>query len=94
MPKEALSDVGLTPLKQLYDGVTMTQTQLTKIFQKHGLVAMRPLGEKFDPNRHEAIFQLKDDSKESGSIANVVKTGYLLHDRLIRPAKVGVYVSS
>jgi len=72
----------------------MTQTQLTKIFNKHGLVAVRPLGEKFNPNIHEAVFQVKDDSKESGSVANVIKVGYLLRDRLLRPAKVGVYISS
>lgn len=93
MPKEALEKEENAALKQLFDGLVMTRTQMTKIFNKHGLVAVKPLGEKFNPNVHEAVFQVKDETKEAGSIANVVKIGYLLHDRLIRPAKVGVYIS-
>jgi len=93
VPKDALSNPDNVALKQLYDGLIMTQTQLAKIFTKHGLVAVKPEGEKFNPNMHEAVFQVPDKSKESGSVANVVKIGYLLNDRLIRPAKVGVYIS-
>lgn len=91
--KEALSDsssVAGKELKHLHEGIVMTESQLQKIFSKHGLVQCNPLGEKFDPNIHEAIFEIVDESKEVGTVAVVTKTGYLLHQRPVRPAKVGI----
>lgn len=68
----------------------MTESQLIKVFNRHGLVKIDPLGEKFDPNLHEAMFQLPAADKEPGTVAVVTKIGYKLHERTVRPAIVGV----
>ena len=90
VPQEELSS---NPhLKDLFDGLTMTETQLQKVFGKHGLVQITPSeGEKFDPNMHEALFQVPTADKEGDTVAVVQKIGYKLHDRTLRPAMVGVF---
>lgn len=77
-------------LKGLYDGVVMTETQLVKTFEEHGMKRMWPLDEKFDPNLHNALFEMPDPSKEPGTIAHVASAGYVLHERVIRAAGVGI----
>ena len=90
VPQEQLSSNA--PLKDLFDGLTMTQAQLQKLFGKHGLVQIAPAeGDKFDPNIHEALFQVPTSDKEEETIAVVQKIGYKLHDRTLRPALVGVF---
>ena len=86
VPKEELSKS--SHLKSLFDGLTMTETQLQKVFKSHGLEKVHPLNEKFDPNFHEALFQLPGEI--SGTVAVVQKTGYRLHERPLRAALVGV----
>lgn len=86
VPKEELSKS--SHLKSLFDGLTMTETQLQKVFKSHGLEKVHPLNEKFDPNFHEALFQLPGEI--SGTVAVVQKTGYRLHGRPLRAALVGV----
>ncbi|KAL8144249.1 hypothetical protein V2J09_017281 [Rumex salicifolius] len=82
---------GATPLlKTLLEGVEMTEKQLLDVFRKFGVEKDDPANEQFDPNRHNAVFQVPDDSKPAGTIAVVLKPGYTLHDRIIRPAEVGV----
>ncbi|XP_062194531.1 grpE protein homolog 2, mitochondrial-like isoform X2 [Phragmites australis] len=82
---------GAVPLlKTLLEGVDMTDKQLAEVFKKFGVEKFDPLNEKFDPNRHCAIFQIPDGSKPAGTVASVVKVGYMLHDRVLRPAEVGV----
>ena len=82
---------GAVPLlKTLLEGVDMTDKQLGEVFKKFGVEKFDPLNEKFDPSRHCAIFQIPDPSKPSGTVASVVKVGYMLHDRVLRPAEVGV----
>ncbi|KAK1630020.1 hypothetical protein QYE76_004335 [Lolium multiflorum] len=82
---------GAVPLlKTLLEGVDMTDKQLGEVFKKFGVEKFDPLNEKFDPERHYAIFQMPDASKPSGTVAAVVKVGYMLHDRVLRPAEVGV----
>ncbi|XP_024012567.1 grpE protein homolog 1, mitochondrial isoform X2 [Eutrema salsugineum] len=82
---------GAAPLlKTLLEGVEMTEKQLAEVFKKSGLVKEDPLNEPFDPNRHNAVFQVPDASKPEGTIAHVLKSGYTLFDRVIRPAEVGV----
>lgn len=76
--------------KSLLDGVVMTEKQLLQVLKKHGVERDDPLGKPFDPNLHSAMFEIADPSKESGTIAHVMKVGYTLHDRVIRPAEVGV----
>ncbi|KAH9298942.1 hypothetical protein KI387_030624 [Taxus chinensis] len=77
-------------LKTLLEGVEMTEKQLSDVFKKYGVEKFDPTNEQFDPHRHMAVFQLSDASKEAGSVGVVLKPGYMLHDRVIRPAEVGV----
>eukprot|EP00126_Sphaerothecum_destruens_P015081 Sdes_comp8994_c0_seq1m407 len=77
-------------LTGLYEGIVMTENQLHKVFQDNGLKSFSPLGEKFDPNFHEAMFEVDDPSKEASTVGVVVKTGYTLHERVLRAAQVGV----
>ncbi|KAE9456466.1 hypothetical protein C3L33_11557, partial [Rhododendron williamsianum] len=82
---------GAVPLlKTLLEGVEMTEKQLIEVFRKFGVVKYDPTNEQFDPNRHNAVFQLPDPSKPPGTVAVVLKAGYMLHERVIRPAEVGV----
>ncbi|WJX59546.1 hypothetical protein P8452_44855 [Trifolium repens] len=60
------------------------------VLKKFGVEKFDPTNEPFDPHRHNAVFQVPDDSKPPGTVAAVLKAGYLLHDRVIRPAEVGV----
>ncbi|PIA38170.1 hypothetical protein AQUCO_02800074v1 [Aquilegia coerulea] len=83
--------VGAVPLlKTLLEGVEMTEKQLAEVFKKFGLEKYDPLNEQFDPNKHYAIFQIPDGTKPPGTVAAVLKSGYMLHDRILRPAEVGV----
>eukprot|EP00962_Isochrysis_galbana_P016740 scaffold4799_cov115-Isochrysis_galbana.AAC.7 len=77
-------------LKILYEGVMLTDNELMKVFSKHGLIRLEPLGEKFDPNFHNALFEAPDPSKEPGTVMHVAMPGYKLHDRCLRAAGVGV----
>ncbi len=81
-------------LANLYEGITMTNEGLTKAFAKNGLVKYGAVGEKFDPNKHEALFEYPDPKGEAGSIGQVMKIGFMLNDRVIRPAEVGVIKAS
>ncbi|XP_062515039.1 grpE protein homolog 1, mitochondrial-like [Corticium candelabrum] len=81
---------GNESVKQLYDGVQMTTGLLLQVFARNGLVKTNPLGEKFDPNFHEAMLYQEAEDKMPGSISMVLKTGYLLHGRTVRAAQVGV----
>uniref|UniRef100_A0A8R1DXZ8 GrpE protein homolog n=1 Tax=Caenorhabditis japonica TaxID=281687 RepID=A0A8R1DXZ8_CAEJA len=79
-------------LKDLFEGVSMTRTVLAKTFSKHGLVSVDPTNEKFDPNLHEAVFQIPSANAKQpvGHIEVCTKIGYSLKERPIRPAQVGV----
>lgn len=77
-------------LKNLFEGLTLTDQQLKKVFSKNGLEKDDPIGEKFDPHSHEAVFQLDVPDKEDGTVALVQKIGYKLNGRTLRPALVGV----
>lgn len=77
-------------LHSLKDGVEMTDGILMKILEKEGVKRYDPLGDAFDPNMHNALFEVPDATKEPGTIAVVIKKGYLLHDRAVRAAEVGV----
>ncbi|KAJ3267926.1 GrpE protein 1, mitochondrial [Borealophlyctis nickersoniae] len=77
-------------LRNLYEGVDMTKTVLLKTFGRFGVEPYEPVGEKFDPNWHEAIFQAPVEGKEPGTVMACMKTGYKIQDRVLRPAQVGV----
>lgn len=76
-------------LEAVRSGVELTLKQLAAVFEKTNLKEINPVGEKFDPHRHQAISMLPSD-KEPNSVINVLQKGYLLHDRVIRPALVTV----
>ncbi|KAK6057779.1 co-chaperone GrpE, partial [Cooperia oncophora] len=84
-------------LVDLHKGIVMTKTVLLKTFKKHGLVQVNPLGEKFDPNLHEAVFQVppgEDTKIKPGHVMHVSKVGYSLKERPIRAAQVGVVMDN
>lgn len=77
-------------LEQLMVGLEMTEREMLSTFERFGIKPIEAMGEKFDHNLHEAMFELDDTSKPAGTVMQVVEAGYLLNDRLLRPAKVGV----
>jgi molecular chaperone GrpE len=77
-------------LKALLDGVELTERELMNVLEKHGVTRIEPLGQKFDPNRHQAMFEVEDASVPSGSVVQVMQAGYLIGDRVLRPALVAV----
>ncbi len=77
-------------LAALLDGVKLTEKELGAVFERHHIVKLEPIGEALDPHRHEAMFEVPDPQQPSGTVVQVVQPGYLLHDRLLRPAQVGV----
>ena len=83
----ATADSGL---KALLDGVELTERELMNALEKHGVTKIEPLGQKFDPNRHQAMYEVEDPSVPSGSVVQVVQAGYLIGDRVLRPAMVAV----
>ncbi|KAK8962204.1 hypothetical protein KSP40_PGU015220 [Platanthera guangdongensis] len=87
---QSSDSLGVSLLKSLLEGVEMTEKQLAEVFRKFVIEKYDPLNEKFDPNRHNAVFEIPDSSKSPGTIAAVLKPGYMLHDRVLRPAEVGV----
>ncbi|GMJ05063.1 mitochondrial GrpE 2 [Hibiscus trionum] len=88
---ESKDTAGAVPLlKTLLEGVEMTEKQLGEVFRKFGVEKFDPTNEPFDPNMHNAVFQVPDNSKPPGTVAHVLKAGYMLYDRVIRPAEVGV----
>ncbi|XP_017779448.1 PREDICTED: grpE protein homolog, mitochondrial [Nicrophorus vespilloides] len=89
VPKEEVNSNN-PHLKSLYEGLVMTDAQLQSVFKRHGLEKVNPVDEKFNPNFHEALFQQDVQGKEPGIVVVVSKIGYKLHDRVVRPALVGV----
>ena len=77
-------------LKTLADGVALTGRELLQVFEKHGIRRIEPLGERFDPHLHEALFEAADPSVPSGTVSTVVSPGYVIGSRPLRAAKVGV----
>lgn len=76
--------------KNFIVGVEMTEKELLSAFEKHGIKQIRPLGEKFDYERHQAMFELENTGKPAGTVVELMQPGYVMHDRLLRPAMVGV----
>lgn len=88
---EAVSEELRAQAGPLIDGVELTQRELLNVFSRHGIVSVKPaVGEKFDPQQHEAMFEAPVPGTTAGDIIQVMSEGFLLHDRLLRPAKVGV----
>jgi len=91
VPEELRSDKeGNAVLANLYEGIQMTQMGLDKAFEQNGLKRYGEVGDVFDPNHHEALFQYPDPNLEAGTIGQVMKKGFFLNKRVLRPAEVGV----
>ena len=76
--------------KALLDGVELTERELLKVLEKHGVRKFDPMGQKFDPNLHQAMLEIPSDDAEPGTIVQEMQQGYTIKDRLLRPALVGV----
>jgi molecular chaperone GrpE len=90
---DAVRDSGVTlegPAKALVDGVELTERELLKVLERNGVKKFDPKGEKFDPNLHQAMFEVPDAKVPSGSVVQVIQPGYAIGDRVLRPALVGV----
>jgi molecular chaperone GrpE len=76
--------------RSLRDGVAATERELLGAFERHGLKRIDPKGERFDHNFHQAVFEAERPDVPAGTVVEVLQPGYVLHDRLLRPAMVGV----
>jgi molecular chaperone GrpE len=77
-------------VKALLDGVELTERELLKVLEKHGVRKFEPKGERFDPNLHQAMLELPDPSLPAGTVAQVIQPGYMIGERMLRPALVAV----
>jgi molecular chaperone GrpE len=77
-------------MKGLLAGIEATGRELDNVFQRHGIARVQAIGSKLDPNRHQAMMEMPDDKAEPGTIVQELQAGYMLKDRLLRPALVGV----
>jgi len=77
-------------LKTLVEGLELTERDFVSRLARHGVKKLEPQGQKFDPNMHEALFEVPDPSVPSNTVVQVVEAGYSIGERCLRPAKVGV----
>lgn len=81
------SDSGV---KALLDGVELTERALLNALEKHGVKRLDPMGQKFDPNKHQAMYEAENPNTPAGHVAQVIQAGYTIGDRVLRPAMVAV----
>ena len=89
LPEEARASAD-GPLKALIDGVELTTRDLTAALGRHGVKKLEPLGEKFDPNFHQAMFEVPEETLPAGTVTQVMQSGWRIGERVLRPALVGV----
>lgn len=89
LPAEARASTDAT-IKSLIDGIEMTEREMQRLLQKHGVKPIEAEGQKFDPHKHQAMFEVPDPSKPEGTVVQVVQAGFAIGDRVLRPAMVGV----
>lgn len=78
------------PVRNLVIGIEATERELLTVFERHGITRIDPKGQRFDPNQHQAMFEVQDPSQPSGIVVQVIAAGYMQHGRLLRAAMVGV----
>jgi molecular chaperone GrpE len=88
-------DVGLREradagVKALLDGVELTERELLNALEKHGVKKLEPVGQKFDPNMHQAMYEVPDSAAPAGHVVQVIQAGYMIGDRVLRPALVAI----
>ena len=89
LPAES-RDTAEGPLKSLIDGIDLTEREMQRLLAVHGVKPIEAEGQKFDPHRHQAMFEVPDPSRPEGTVVQVVQAGYAIGDRVLRPAMVGV----
>ena len=77
-------------LDKIINGIEIVKKDLISIFKKNGIEPIKCINEKFDPNFHQAMLEVEDDTKEHGTVVQEIQKGYLMKDRLLRPSLVGV----
>jgi molecular chaperone GrpE len=77
-------------VKSLVEGVDLTERELMKVLEKNGVTIFSPIGEKFDPNLHQAMFEMPGSGYPNGHVAQVIQSGYMIGERVLRPAMVAV----
>lgn len=77
-------------VKGFLEGIALTERELLTTLERHGIKKLSPLGEKFDHDHHEALFEVPTNDAEPGTVMQVVEEGFIIHDRLLRAARVGV----
>lgn len=89
IPAEAL-EAGEAGLKALAEGVELTERSMLSALERHGVKKLSPTGQKFDPNFHQAMFEVPNPDVPNNTIVEVVQDGFVIGDRVLRPAMVGV----
>ncbi|MFZ1679431.1 MAG: nucleotide exchange factor GrpE, partial [Rhizobiaceae bacterium] len=87
VPAEAKVDAAWTAFAE---GIDLTHRSLLGALERHGVKKLSPVGERFDPNFHQAMFEVPDESRAANTVVQVVQDGYVIGDRVLRPAMVGV----
>jgi molecular chaperone GrpE len=87
---EDLKKEGDVRLKNVLDGLEAMERELASVFERHKITKIVPLDEPFNPNFHEVMYEAPVAGKPAGIIIEVIEPGYVLHDRLLRPARVGI----
>src|SRR3954453_4261864 len=87
---DELRDKAEAGVKALLDGVELTERELIKVMEKHGVKKLEPHGQKFDPNLHQAMLEIPDASVPAGTVVQIMQPGYTIGERVLRPALVGV----
>ena len=77
-------------IKNLIEGLKMVQKEFSSALEKNGISKINSMNEKFDPNLHQAMMEVERDDLDEGIVVQEIQTGYMMHDRLLRPAMVGV----
>jgi len=77
-------------LDKIIEGIEVVKKDLISIFKKNGIELIECMNKKFDPNFHQAMLELEDNTKESGTVVQEIQKGYMMKDRLLRPSLVGV----
>ena len=77
-------------LSKIIDGIEIVKSDLVSIFKKNGIELIECINKKFDPNFHQAMLEVEDNTKETGTVVQEIQKGYMMKDRLLRPSLVGV----
>lgn len=89
LPHEAREAADATT-KSLIEGIEMTEREMQRLLAKHGVKPIEAEGQKFDPHKHQAMFEVPDPTRPEGTVVQVVQTGFAIGERVLRPAMVGV----